>query len=292
MNRRLAPLLCIATFAFAHLLNAAEIVKMKGSGALINLQGQSASPGDTFFALDGSQKKAIIRISKVKGDKAIGRVVKGSAKPGMTLTPRAAGMAKAGHKSHGTSTAGSDSGNRAFWGFMGGASIDSMSATVNSATVQGTTVGSVNMSGMGFSGMALFDYELFNQVWFRGLAGLEQFNASGGNICGSLNNSACNASIMYFSVDFIGRYIFATGAFRPWLGLGVELLLAPLTKSSTVLDPASISTSNVVAPQAGFDWYINPQMYIPVSVEYGFLPKSSNVTPTWIAFRAGLAFSF
>src|SRR3712207_7537313 len=55
------------------------------------------------------------------------------------------------------------------------------------------------------------DYELFSQVWFRGLGGIEMFNVAGESACGTNNAQACDAKIMYASGTFVGRYVFSTG---------------------------------------------------------------------------------
>src|SRR5262245_42563181 len=67
-------------------LFAAEVLKVKGKGVLVDLRGDPAAIGDNLFLIspDG-KRKAIIRISKVKGDKAIGKILKGGAAPGYTL---------------------------------------------------------------------------------------------------------------------------------------------------------------------------------------------------------------
>lgn len=300
MMRHLALLIVlalVAPFSFA-----AQVAKVKGSSALVNMGGESTLPGDTYFALQDGRKKAILRIVKVKGEKAIAKVLKGTAAPGMTLQRRggSSGGAKTstasrsnGNNSRGSSNsaAGGPIKGRSYWGGMFGLAQDSMSVNVNSATLTGTSLGTVALSGIGFSGHGLFDYELFDQVWFRGLGGLEQFNVAGSANCGTNNAEACNAKIIYLSMDFIGRYVFAMGEYRPWLGAGVGLLF-PASKSATALESPSIGTTNVLLVTGGLDYFLSPSMYIPISLEYGILPKSSEVDAHWVEFRAGVAVPF
>lgn len=277
-------------------LYAAEVVKVKGKSVLIELKGDPAVSGDNFFAIgpDG-KKKAIIRITKVKGDKAIGKVTKGKAMSGYTLefkqTKVAGGSKAAAPSSMPAPSAEDGSGEwvRAYWGVLAGFSIDTMSVSVSNASNQ--DLGTVNMSGNGFSAKGLFDYELFSNIWFRGTTGVEMFNAAGGNICGTTNTGACNAKLTYLTFDFIGRYVFGHENFRPWVGAGLGLLF-PMQKEATALDPSSISTTNVLLALGGFDWFISRNMFIPFSVEYGLLPKSEEVSANWIAVRAGVAWPF
>ncbi len=291
----LCRLVCLALgLSFSTLALAAQITKVSGSSALIELQGEPAMVGDTYFALDASgKKKAILKISKLKGDKAIAKIGKGKVESGMTSQKRAGGSS--GSSGSGTSTASSGGGastSRAFIGGMLGFAMDSMTAAVNNRTTN-AKIGDADMKGNGFSGKAMFDYEVFDQIWFRGMAGVEQFS-----VAGSLNTNntaafctSCSVNITYLSFDFIGRYVFSKSTFRPWVGFGVSLLF-PATKESNALNSSSIGTTNVLAPQGGFDYFISRNSYIPVSIEYGILPKSATVDASWIAIRAGYAFSF
>lgn len=292
------------TFIFAFLLiliapfaHAAEVVKVKGKSVLVELKGDPAVNGDTFYLIspDG-KKRGLIKISKVKGDKAIGKLTKGKGEPGYTLEFKPSKAGGGGSKTAETMAApshedGSGDWVRAYWGVMGGVSMDTMAVHVTGAPPTNQDLGVVNMSGNGFSFKGLFDYELFNNIWFRGTTGIEMFNAAGGNVCGTSNNAACNAKLTYLTFDFIGRYVFGHGNFRPWVGGGLGLLF-PAQKEASALDPSSISTTNVLVAVGGFDWFLNRNMYVPVSVEYGLLPKSEEVSATWIAVRLGIAWPF
>ena len=274
---------------------AAQISKVKGTGALIDLQGEAAAPGDTFFAVDSTGKrKAIISISKVKGDKAIGKITKGNAAAGMTLEPRPAGggtAKKVAKKKSESSTESAAGGSRSYWGVIAGFSMDKMSVLVK-PNIGGFTEQTTSLSGSSFSGNAFFDYELFPQVWFRGLGGIEGFNVGGSNICGVANSEACTANIYYLSIDFIGRYVFVnSGTFRPWIGGGIAMMF-PASKKASALEPSSISNTNVIQVAGGADVFVNQEMFIPFSVEYGMLPKSNEVDASWIQIRLGLGLPF
>lgn len=266
---------------------AAEVTKVKGKSVLVDLKGDSAAPGDTFYGIKANGKRgAIIKIVKVKGEKAIGKVSKGKADTGMKLEfkpakTKVAAKNEEAAEDDGAAETPATSG-RSFWGGQAGLTMDKMTAKIDDAS-------STSMSGMGFSAKGLFDYELFPRVWFRGTTGIESFNVSSGDYCTS--GAACNAKLMYLSFDFIGRYVFSEGKVRPWLGGGVGLLF-PVTKSASALDSASISTTNVMVITGGVDWYLNPKMYVPISVEMGILPKSDQVEASWIGIRAGIAVPF
>lgn len=289
-------LFALVLVLFAPSLYAAEVIKVKGKSVLVELKGDPAVAGDNFYLIsqDG-KKKGIIKITKVKGDKAIGKLLKGKGETGFTLEFKQQKVASGGGGGGGDKMAapssedGSGEWVRAYWGVIGGFSMDKMDVTITSAL--NANLGTVNMAGNGFSLKGLFDYELFSSIWFRGTSGVEMFNAAGGNICGTNNNQACNAKLTYLTFDFIGRYVFGHGSFRPWAGGGLGLLF-PAQKEATALDPSSISTTNVLIVTGGLDWHLSKKMMIPISVEYGLLPKSDEVSANWIAVRTGIAMPF
>jgi hypothetical protein len=287
-------ILLLTFMCFSPFLNAAEVIKVKGKAALINLNGDPAVVGDTFFTISADGKRrGIIRISKVKGDKAIARISKGKVSRGMSLELRGGGSSgsSGGYTSRGSSgDTGSFSGRKAYWGILGGLAMDKMSVSVKNSTTH-ADFGTASMSGTAFSLKGLFDYQLFPQLWFRGSSGIEGFNAGGNAICGVGNNSACTANIYYLSADFIARYLFSEKKIRPYAGAGIELLF-PASKNASALEASSIATTNVIVVQGGVDWFISNTSYVPLSLEYGLLPKSDEVTASWIAFRVGYAFPF
>lgn len=277
---------------------AAEVIKVKGKSALIDLKGDPAAPGDLFYSVKPDGKRAaVIKISKVKGAKAIGKVVKGKAAAGHTLElkPSEVAQKSKNRPSQDSSSSADSSGSppsssRSYWGAYFGFAQDSMSVNVNDFNT-GLFLRKEELSGNGFSAKALFDYELFPQVWFRGTSGLEGFSVSGASVCGTGNVETCNADLYYLSFDFMARYLFSMGTTRPWAGAGIGLLF-PMSKKATALQTSSISTTNVMVFAGGIDWFISPRMYIPITLEYGLLPKSDEVEASWIALRAGFAVPF
>lgn len=283
-------LVCLYVFTLFSLpAFAAEISKVKGKSVLIDLKGSPANVGDEFYALSSNGKRSgIVKVAKVKGDKAIGRILKGRVQANMSLESKNSSASSSSRTASQTNSKSTPSDGRSYWGLLLGYGMDSMSVNVNNSSTN-VFLEKVDLKGSGFSAKALFDYELFNQIWFRGATGLETFKATGDAKCGTLNQQTCEANISYLSLDFLGRYVFSKGSFRPWLGAGVGLLF-PMSKSANAI--SGISTTNVIMIGGGFDIFTSPDFYIPVSVEYGLLPKSDEVEATWIAFRAGFAVPF
>lgn len=268
----------------------AEVSKVKGKSVLIKLEGEPAQSGDEYFLLNSSGKKrALIRIAKVKGDRAIGKVTKGKAQAGMILQHRQEKSASAGRANQrSSSTSSSDS--KMYWGGVIGISQNSMDVVVKDTN--NNTVGTSSMSGMSFSAKGLFDFAILDEMlWFRGLAGLQGFSASGSSICGVGNSQTCNAELYYLTADFLGRWVFMPDSFRPWIGGGLGLMF-PASKDSSALDSSSIGTTSAYIAALGVDWFMSPQFMIPIQLEYNMLPKSDEVEASFIALRAGFAVPF
>lgn len=271
---------------------AAEITKIKGKSVLIELGGDAAAPGDQFWAMsEDGKRKALITIGKVKGDKAIGKITKGKPAVGMSLDLKVDKIAKGKKVKEPVEEEMpvSSEARRVNFGALFGYAQNSMSVNVN--ILASSTTKTADMSGSGFSGKALLDYRLLPQVWFRGTAGVEMFNASGGSICGAGNVEACDTKITYLTFDFMGRYLFSEGKFRPWLGAGVSLLF-PVSKSTSALAESSIGPTSMYAVAGGGDIVIAPNMYVPIQVEYGMLPNSDEVEASSVGIRLGVAYGF
>lgn len=275
---------------------SAQITQVKGKGVLIDTQGDSMAPGDRFFAVDlAGKRKAIVTISKVRGDKALGRIDKGRADIGMGLMkpggapPSSSQAGNSEDPYYDQQTTSSSGASRMAWGGLLGVSSTSLTADI--VTDSGLQQGSASTSSTSFSAMGLFDYQLFDQVWFRGLGGVEAFKTSGPAQCGTSSNSTCDVNIMYLSADAIARYVFSNGNIKPWVGGGVALLF-PLSKSSSLLQSSSITSTYAFLFTGGVDWKLNPKMYVPISIEYAMLPKSDTVEASWIQLRFGLALPF
>ena len=85
-------------------------------------------------------------------------------------------------------------------GFMGGYTITDMQVTL------ATTSATVDMGGNGYGAKVLFDYGIMNNLWFRGMVGLENFSAGGVNNSGCTGGAECNVNIDYLAFDFWGRW--------------------------------------------------------------------------------------
>lgn len=262
--------------------DAAVVKRVKGQSVLVDLESDSAQEGDTYFLIDeNGKKKAIVKISKVKETQAIAKVLKGKPAEGMTLLFRPKKEA-AGSKAYYAGP----SQSRAHVGALFGFSMADMSVKITQ-----TVTTNADLKGPSFSGHAFFDYAFWERIGIRTTFGVQQFNATGEKICGVVGNQTCDANILYANLNFMGRFLFSNGEFRPWVGAGAGFLF-PLSKSSTALTANSITNTSIGFGAGGFDWFLTPTDFIPLSVEYGMLPSSADVSANLISVRLGYGTTF
>ena len=119
-------------FTFSNSSFAAEVIKVKGQSALIDLKGDPAATGDLFYAVKPDGKRgAILKIGKVKGEKAIAKIIKGKAAVGYTLELKPADVTQKSKPSEGGGDSEDQASTRQYWGFLAGFAMDTMSANVN-----------------------------------------------------------------------------------------------------------------------------------------------------------------
>lgn len=273
---------------FLQSAEAHEVTKVKGKKVLIMIEDGAMKKGMLFYTLTSTgKKKGIIKILKVKNSRAIGKLMKGKAKPGYTLLVRKkkSKTAKKGKKKRGKrgkkSRASEQKTASMYWGGMLGFAQNTMSVKFPN------DAGTADLSGSGMSAKGLFDFALFSSLWFRGLVGAETFDVKGTATQASCNSSTdCKVTLTYLTADLWGRFIFSKGSFRPWGGAGF-LLLFPMTKDVTALDEKSVTNTSNFALGLGFDWYIGKSSFIPFQVEYDLYPSSEQVTANSIAVRIG-----
>ena len=287
----LLGLLVSLILSFPIAADAAKITKVTGKKVTFDLEGDNAKVGDIFVAYDSAGKrKGLIKVKVIKGSRAAGLLGKGKAEPGWTMkiSDRTKGKTSS-HASHRQNSTQEPPTATEYWGIIGGLARDTMTVKIDN-DIDNTNETTVELSGMAFSLKGLFDYNLFSQVWFRGMFGLEGLNATGSTQAGC-QAKACSANIFYLSADFWGRYVMTDGNIRPWIG-GAFSLMFPASKKATVLEESSITNTSAISIGGGIDWFTSPTFAIPIQIEYSLLPKSETVEASAIAFRVGVLMPF
>ena len=268
---------------------AARITRVKGSQVMIDLEGSSEyTEGGRYLVIVGGKKKAVVEITKAKGGKAIGKVLKGTAAIDGTLQAlgggSGGGSTKTASKSRRSRSnrdrSSSDSFQDLTVGAVLGLGLTSQSVTATNQSNQSETI---SMSGSGFSLKAFGDLPISGNLGAIGRVGLEKFGVSGTPQAGG----DVKTDIMYITADLLLRYTFLDGDFKifPLGGLGLHY---PISKSSDVLNVQQISATTIFFLGGGLQYKFSDTMYATATAEYGLFPPSNDVKTSLIAIRGGV----
>ncbi len=274
---------------------AATVQSIKNEKMLISLDGQSMRTGEKYFLLNSQgKKKAVIRIRQVKDDRAIAEVLKGQAEVGFKLSQQAVKdtvtkptMPSPEQVSY--KRINSQAGNS--WGLLGSQLSSQMQADFIPAGSSSRT--SVAMKGTSFGILGFYDYSHTPEIQFRALLGLEQFKVSG-NSNGATDcdgSSDCNVNLTYLSSYGGFKYYFYRQKFKIWAG-GYYGFLVALSKSSSVLRTADLTSNQLWVFSAGLDYPLKKGTFIPASIDYGLFPASATVKSNVLFIRAGWGTEF
>ncbi len=314
--RTIATALTALLFASTSQTFAASVSQLKGSKALIQLEGDSANAGDEFYVLDSNGKrKAIIKISQIKGDKAIAEIIKGDAMLGGILKPRTnsnsenqepaqrpAAKSDKKKKTDSQSEEESSSGGATSFlkrkkivgGVLGGYAMNSMKLTVQNPNAPSIKE-DVTLTDSSFSVKGFADYDFSSTFTVRAASGLETFAVKGTTsaaICDNGNSTSCTVSFVYLPFEASAHYNFMTGKTRAWAGIGYSFLFQ-LSKTVSVPNLSAEGTTNQeILISGGVDYPLSKGKFIPVVLEYGMFPGSSNVVASAIYLRTGYGFNF
>ncbi|MFN7903981.1 MAG: hypothetical protein ACK5P5_02255 [Pseudobdellovibrionaceae bacterium] len=282
---------------FSISLFGAQIINIKGTKTLIDLQSTDAKPGDEFYGMNAENKrKVILKINQVKNGKAVAEIVKGTAEVGFTLQPRTGGPAPssstAAPKKRSVKKESEDSSytslksNRGAWGVVANVLMNSMSASFTGTNASKVTA---DLKGNSFGVNALYDYPLSKKFHIRGLGGYDQYSLTGttaNNDCDS--STTCTVNVNYLSGYGIAKYHLMTNDTRLWLGGGLGYLFA-ISKSSSILRTSEITSNLLYVVSLGADIQMGRKNFLPVQFDYGIFPSSDTVKATSMFIRFGWA---
>lgn len=253
--------------------NAMVITKVKDKKVAIRLEGADVSVGDILTAYQDGKKKAFVKITKVKGGKALGEILKGRAAADMTLEPRSASASAGKSRRHARGKKGNLS-----VGVLGGMSMDSLSMTISGVNIE--------MSGSGMNVGLGVDYNFSKSIGARAALGMNNFVVTGTN--------NLNASVSFIELAALLRYTFNDGDMRFWVGAGPGFYFASSSSNNFVAQfGVDINTGTTVSlmAAAGMDWQITDSLYIPVQVDYDYILYSDSKW-SMISIRTGLLYRF
>lgn len=285
---------------------AATVTSVKEKQLLIDLDGDEVVLDEEFFVLNPAtnKKTAIIRIIKIKKNKALAVITAGSAQPGFTLMAKVTSKenkdSETHHETSEKTTNKNSSSNSNYlhnlkpsYGITGKYIYNSMAAFVENKSVTPKLTDTVEMTGSSFGFGGFYQYVATPDIALLTSSYLEQFNYSGTSKipgCSSGTSTDCHVDITYLSFYGLGQYYFTKNKFRYWIGLGGGFLMA-ISKSATAIKESSISSNQVGILALGADIQLNRKNYIPVSLEYIYFPGSSTVTAKSLTLKAGWAWN-
>ena len=321
MNKHILSILFITLFTtstFAYFVH-----KVEGEHALVDLQGKSAIEGDLLVAKSpAGENVGVLRVQKIIGERALGRVVRGKVQEGWSLDKHVRGgspieepkyisppavaerkdayepekepeplaepeekpapVARGESKTKLAKKKSNDDPDQWHFGAMIGYSMD------NQTVVLGTSKTATPMSNTSINGYGFLDYKFNSYFDMRPFLGIEQFYVTGTNSAGDCTqNTQCSTTVQYATAGSWVRVKYP-GDFSPWFGIGGDYL-HPMGKVSNALNTDSINPVIVGLIGVGIDWKITKQFIIPVLVEYGYWPEFTGVTSNWVSIRAGVA---
>jgi len=216
----------------------------------------------------------------MRGQKVLAQLKKGRAKKGLYTKLKASKRKKMVADEVGYEDAASiaqaeeDEAGRSelLFGLLGGYGMASQDVTTS-----GTTA---STSGSSIAVKGLMDYSLFDDLGVRARFGLEMFNVTEG---------AAETDITYLAIDMLLRYhIMNSDSFGIFLNGGMGIY-SPMSKTSSALDPESISTTSILIfggglsfPMGGMDFF--------VGADYFYFPPSEDVSTSVISAKLGLLF--
>lgn len=272
---------------------SAQVITVKGSKVLIDLQGLEANVGDEFYGMNAANKrKAILKISQVKNGKAVAEITKGTPEVGFTLKQKVAppppstaeNTPKKKQRAEKDPAFTSIKTSHPAWGAVLNVFMNTMSASFTGST--GSKV-STDLKGNSFGVNGLYDYPMSKQFYVRALGGYDQYQLSGSTANNDCDSSTqCTVNVSYLSGYGIAKYNFSTGSIRPWVGAGLGYLFA-LSKASTLLKTSEITSNLLYILSLGIDIQMGKKNFMPLQFDYGIFPSSDTVKATSMIFRIG-----
>lgn len=285
-------LVCLITFVMSPFAFAAEVTQVKGGKALIDLKGDAAQVGQKFFIVSSAGKRiGIIEIKQVKGGRAIADLIKGRGEVGASLMAQGPAAPPAASSGGGTrSTSRTTTKKKAGMGLLVGLAMNTFSMDIGPTNQATRTPG--NLKGTSFSVKGFYDYAMSPSFNLRFASGLETFSASGtisASYCDS--TTTCSVSFMYIPLEGSAQYNYtSSGSSRGWIGAGYSFLVQMSSKKNIPNLETSGGTNQMIFFSTGYDIGMSGGSFIPVVLEYGLFPGSSDVKASGIYARVGYGF--
>lgn len=261
---------------------AATIAAIKGTKAIVNLDGDQLKVGDSLYAINPSsgKKTGLVKVLQIKNDKAMVEIVKGKALKGGSLQAKSASGSTASNSTSGSASSSSRRNQeptpdytRAFESSKGNKSFGYHKSLVNSygalggLQINNMTIDNTKLTGTGMNLGGFYEYAFSDSLAVQGLGSFDQFNVENAN-------TKQNVKIGYLSLYGLGKWYLLQTQYRAWVGGGFGFLYAMSKSQANALKLDSISSNQVFTVNFGLDYQLNRNHYIPVSFSYVIFPDS------------------
>lgn len=283
---RFSLFIFIALFSYFFVITvfAAEVTQVKGNKIMI--QDLSATIGEKFFVISpGGKKIGVVVVKQAKNGKAIAEITKGRAEVGASISKGADQNAKgtSQNETKGSFSARSKSKMGFLWSLGSHQFTMDIAATATSASRVNSSL--TGMTFLNFKGF--YDYPLNDRLNIRAAAGIESFTAKSTinvNYCDG--STSCSVEYTYLGLEGMGQFNYMNGRTRGWIGAGYSFLVA-MQKKKTIANLEHSSTNQMILFSTGLDFNLDGGSFVPVALDYGLFPGSSDVKVSSIYLRIG-----
>lgn len=275
-------------------VSAGEIRQVKGKKALIIISPGEFQVGDEVFSVgaDG-KKKGLLKITQIKGDKALANIVKGAAAAGhglqLKLKPidpaKAAPEGSSGDEAEEAASSEPSTRSKPPFGFMKRGK-SAMGVTINQATnklaitaTSSAKTESINLAGSSVGLAGFIDLQATKSMNWRVGLGYQTFDGTGSTATPTFcsGSTSCSLAISYLTTEgWLQFSLFQTKEkMRFWAGIGGEFMIALSKKNSITALSTTDSTNYFLFLSLGGDIALDKESAIPISFDYALQPTSS-----------------
>ncbi len=254
-----------ALTVFSELAIAMQAIVVKGNRVLFSLDNSETAQVSVNSLVIATDKTVQAKIIQVRGERAVGQVIKGSAKVSQSFRILSRETKKTNAQS----------------GFFAGLSSNTMDIALTSTT-------RLKMQGLGFNLTGFYDYPLLPDFVLRGMAGYETFKATGS--LSTCPGGECSVNLNYLTAHGYAQYDIAKydKGSRFWLGLGIGFLFLT-SGSSEIINTDSLATNQIFILATGMDVALQGGKAFPIQIDY-FLYPDGDIKTQQINLRLGYKF--
>lgn len=285
---------------FCNQTYAQVVEKINGNMVLISAGTLQLKANDDLNTFDkDARKTGTIKITQVKGNRAVGLITAGSVVPGATLvpnkTPPPQNLKKTQQSVSMETASSSFSGPKKSIGLLVGYGIDAISFLAADSFSPPLHTETASMSGSSFSIKGFYDRPYSNSIVLRFGAGIDGF---GGNYTAqnvTINTDASTASkVSLMTLAFDGEAMwnyYDKSRNTAWLSGGYSFQYAISSSSNMYSLKTSTPYSNIVFGGAGANFSMSPDTFLPIFFHYNYYIAGAGITQSSITFGAGWGWS-